>query len=179
MRRRRSRTAASFLSSVLLVVLVGLAVWVIPRLQEDSDATPRSTSDDVGDTVEVIRVVDGDTIRVNIDGQDMPVRYIGIDTPETVDPNRPVGCFGQEASARNRELLEDQQIRLESDISDTDQYGRLLRYVWIGDQMVNEILLREGYAQVTTYPPDVKYVDRFLEAQREARDAERGLWATC
>ncbi len=128
----------------------------------------------------VTRVLDGDTIRVEIEGQEFPVRYIGIDTPETVDPRRPVGCFGQEASDRNRQLVEGQTVGLEKDVSETDSFGRLLRYVWVGDEMVNATLVEEGYALASTYPPDVKYAEQFASLQAEARDDGRGLWgAVC
>src|SRR3990172_3375325 len=121
----------------------------------------------------VISVVDGDTIHVLIDGQRYTVRYIGIDTPETVDPRRPVGCFGAEASAENKRLVEGKTVGLERDVSETDRFGRLLRYVYVGDGMVNETLVRRCYAQASTFPPDVKYQERFLAAQREAREAGR------
>lgn len=128
---------------------------------------------------QVTRVVDGDTIDVDIDGQTYRVRYIGIDTPETVDPRRPVGCFGREASQRNRELVDGKTVELEKDVSETDDFGRLLRYVWLGQEMVNATLVREGYAVSSTYPPDVKYQDLFLSLQREAQQAGRGLWSAC
>ena len=124
-------------------------------------------------SVLVTRVIDGDTIEIET-GQ--RVRLIGIDTPETVHPSQPVGCFGREASQKTTELLHSQLVELEKDISETDRYGRLLRYVWLEGVLINELLVREGYAQVTTYPPDVKYEQRFLEAQRQARDAGAGLW---
>lgn len=128
---------------------------------------------------EVVRVIDGDTIEVKIGRETRRVRYIGIDTPETVDPRRPVGCFGREASQRNRELVDGKTVELEKDISETDDFGRLLRYVWLGDEMVNAALVREGYAVSSTYPPDVKYQDLFLSLQREAQGAGRGLWSAC
>jgi micrococcal nuclease len=137
---------------------------------------PTATPTPSGVTAEVVRVIDGDTIEVAIDGQLYKVRYIGIDTPETVHPSKPVEWMGLEASAKNRELVENKVVQLEKDVSETDQYGRLLRYVWIGDLMVNAELVRLGYAQVSTYPPDVKYQDLFLELQQEAREAGRGLW---
>lgn len=124
----------------------------------------------------VPRVIDGDTIEIE-GGQD--VRYIGIDTPETVHPSKPIECYGQEASARNKELVEGKVVKLEKDVSEADRGGRLLRYVYVDGQMVNELLVREGYAQVSTYPPDVKYADLLLAAQQEARDANRGLWGVC
>lgn len=121
----------------------------------------------------VINVIDGDTIKIE-GGQ--VVRYIGIDAPETVHPSKPVQCYGKEASYKNKELVEGKEVRLEKDVSETDRYGRLLRYVWLGDMLVNEYLVREGYAQSSSYPPDVKYQDRFVEAQRQAREEKRGLW---
>ncbi|MGI8872618.1 MAG: thermonuclease family protein [Candidatus Limnocylindria bacterium] len=129
----------------------------------------------------VVAVVDGDTIRVAIGAQVYRVRYIGIDAPETVDPRRPVGLLGPQASAANRSLVEGQEVVLEKDVSETDRYGRLLRYVWLqkpgGWLLVNLELLRRGLATVTTYPPDVKYVDAlYLPAQRAARSAGVGLW---
>jgi micrococcal nuclease len=129
----------------------------------------------------VTEVIDGDTIRVTFDDETTAtVRYIGIDTPETVHPRRGVDCFGREASARNKELVENKRVHLEKDVSETDRYGRLLRYVYLEDGvMVNGTLVSEGYAQVSTFPPDVKYTDQFLQLQREARDANRGLWGAC
>lgn len=121
----------------------------------------------------VTKVIDGDTIEIE-GGQ--RVRYIGIDTPETVHPSKPVECYGKEASDENKELVLGKEVKLEKDVSETDKYGRLLRYVWLGDMMVNEHLVREGYAQSSTYPPDVKYQDRFIEAQRKARGEKKGLW---
>lgn len=132
----------------------------------------------------VTRVVDGDTIDVQIDGAEYRVRYIGIDTPETVDPRRPVGCLGPEASAFNRQLVEGKTVGLEKDVSETDQFGRLLRYVWLPGEatatgqpeMVNATLVTQGYAQAATYPPDVKHQELFLSLQTEARESARGLW---
>ena len=131
------------------------------------------------ETATVTRVVDGDTIHVSTSLGDFTVRYIGIDTPETVDPSRPSGCFGQESSARNKKMVEGKAVELEKDVSETDEFGRLLRYVWVDRQMVNAILVRDGFAQAATYPPDVKYQARLLELQTEARTARRGLWDIC
>lgn len=121
----------------------------------------------------VARVVDGDTIRLET-GE--VVRYAGIDTPETVHPSKPVQCYGKEASDKNRELVEGKEVKLEKDVSETDKYGRLLRYIWLEDILVNEYLVIEGYAHSSTYPPDVKYQDRFIQAERQARDEKKGLW---
>ncbi|MGE3073719.1 MAG: thermonuclease family protein [Dehalococcoidia bacterium] len=128
----------------------------------------------------VVRVTDGDTIRVDItDGsRNQPVRYIGVDTPETVHPTLGVQPFGPEASARNKELVANKQVCLEKDVSETDRYDRLLRYVWLPDgRMVDEVLVAEGLATVDTFPPDVKYVERFIAAQQTARASRRGMWA--
>jgi micrococcal nuclease len=125
---------------------------------------------------QVVRVVDGDTIEVSIEGQTFTVRYIGIDTPETKHPDKPVEPFGPEAAAKNEELVGGKVVELEKDVSETDRYGRLLRYVYVGDLMVNAELVRLGYAQASTYPPDVKYQDLFLQLQQEAREANRGFW---
>ena len=129
-----------------------------------------------GDLAKVTRVVDGDTIE--IEGGER-VRYIGIDTPETVDPRKPVQCFGVEASNKNKELVEGKEVRLEKDITDRDKYSRLLRYVYVGDNFVNLELVKQGFAYSYSYPPDIKYQDQFLKAQQEAREAKRGLWNAC
>ncbi|MDP2950127.1 MAG: thermonuclease family protein, partial [Chloroflexota bacterium] len=132
-----------------------------------------------GTLAQVVRVVDGDTIEVAIGGEKYRVRYIGIDTPETVDPRKPVQCFGREASQRNRELVEGKTVELEKDVSETDDFGRLLRYVWVEGEMVNAALVRDGFAQAVSYPPDIKYQDLFRQLAREAREAGRGLWSGC
>jgi len=134
----------------------------------------------------VINVVDGDTIDVLIDGRELRVRYIGIDTPETVDPRRPVECFGREASERNRQLVEGRAVGLEPDVSETDQFGRLLRYVWVDPsagsgqaRMVNATLVEEGYATASAFPPDVRYAEEFAALEARARAEGRGLWSAC
>lgn len=136
------------------------------------------------DLVTVTRVVDGDTIEVKAESYSPEraerverVRYVGIDTPETVDPRKPVQCFGQEASNKNKELVLGKKVRLEKDISETDKYGRLLRYVWVENIFVNDYLIRNGFAKLDTFPPDVKYASQFQSAQKEAQDNNRGLWA--
>lgn len=126
----------------------------------------------------VVRVVDGDTIEARIGAKLHKVRYIGINTPETVDPRRPVQCFGKEASDKNKELVSGKIVGLEKDVSETDRYDRLLRYVYADGIMVNAELVRLGYARATSYPPDVKYQDMFRKLEREARNAGRGLWAS-
>jgi endonuclease YncB( thermonuclease family) len=135
--------------------------------------------------VTVTNIVDGDTIDVLIDGQEQRIRIIGVDTPETKDPNQPVMCFGAEATAFTSDMIgrAGHQVYLEKDVSETDRYGRLLRYVWLphddGTRMLNQELVAHGYAQSSTYPPDVKYQHLFVEAQQQARNEGRGLWGSC
>ncbi len=126
--------------------------------------------------VKVTKVIDGDTIELE-NGKHL--RYIGIDTPETVDPRKTVQCFGKEASLMNKGLVEGKTVGLEKDVSETDKYDRLLRYVWLDGLLINEILVKEGYAISSTYPPDVKYQQRFINAERIARDNNFGLWSAC
>jgi micrococcal nuclease len=116
----------------------------------------------------VTRVIDGDTI--TIEGG-VRVRYIGIDAPETVK------FFGNEATEKNRELVGGKRVRLEKDIQDKDEYGRLLRYVWLDDTMVNAELVRLGYAYSYSYPPNVKYQTLLLRLERQARERGLGLWS--
>jgi len=145
----------------------------------DSSVAGNDTIPQSGELVKVVRVVDGDTINVEIDGKVEPVRYIGIDTPETVDPRKPVQCFGVEASKKNKELVEGKMVRLETDITDRDKYNRLLRYVWLGDILINQALVDQGYAKSYSYPPDVKYQDKFVAAEKKAREDKLGLWTAC
>jgi micrococcal nuclease len=124
----------------------------------------------------VVRIVDGDTIHVRIGAQIEKVRYIGVNTPEVHHPTRGEEPGGREASELNRQLVAGKRVRLEFDVQERDRYGRLLAYVWVGDLMVNAELVRRGYAQVMTVPPNVRYQDLFLKLQRDAREAGRGLW---
>lgn len=131
----------------------------------------------------VKRVVDGDTIVLENDER---VRYIGVDTPETKHPDKPVQCFGREASQKNKELVEGKYIYLEKDISEKDKYDRLLRYIYIPNPeskneaiFVNQYLIEKGFGQVITYPPDVKYHNDLLESQKSAQNEKLGLWSKC
>lgn len=147
-----------------------------PELIQEQSQTEASLSGFL-----VTRVIDGDTIE--IEGREK-VRYIGIDTPETVDPRKPVACFGKEASEENKKLVLGKAIILEKDISETDKFGRLLRYVYIKEKdgktiFVNDYLVREGYAKASTFPPDVKFANQFLLAEKEARETKKGLWQKC
>jgi micrococcal nuclease len=123
------------------------------------------------DLAQVVRVIDGDTIEVIVNGSTQRVRYIGMDTPETGDP------YFTEATNANAALVAGKTLTLVKDVSETDQYGRLLRYVFVNDNIfVNYSLVEEGYAQILTYPPDVACSEFFLEAQRSAKNASSGIW---
>lgn len=147
-----------------------------PSLSEKQASAPSAVEQaDRNATATVTRVVDGDTIDISPSVKGLSrVRLIGMDTPEVYFGIQP---YGPKASAFAKERLEGEEVRLELDVQKVDPYGRLLAYVYLPNgEMFNETLLEEGYAQVATFPPNVKYVDRFLEAQREARAANRGLW---
>ncbi len=124
----------------------------------------------------VTKVIDGDTIEVDINGETKRVRYIGIDTPEIGNSGRSDECYANEATKRNQELVSGKLVQLEKDISETDKYGRLLRYVYVDDVLVNLRLVEEGYADVLTYPPDVAKADIFNDAKRVAKESKVGLW---
>jgi endonuclease YncB( thermonuclease family) len=124
----------------------------------------------------VTKIVDGDTIQVSDGNATHTVRYIGIDTPETVAPGKPVQCFGKEASAKNTELVLGKQLRLEKDKSDVDRYGRWLRYAYLDEVFINLELVRDGSAYAYPYPPDTLHKKDFANAQTAAKDENLGLW---
>ena len=124
----------------------------------------------------VVRVVDGDTIHVQLADRVEKVRYIGVDSPEIHHPVKGEEPGGREAATVNRGLVEGRRVRLELDVRTRDRWGRLLAYVWVGDTMINAELIRLGYAHVMTVPPNVRYQELFVKLQREAREAGRGLW---
>lgn len=157
---------------------------IVPQAPEATTSArfaKRATYGIEGERVLVTDVVDGDTIKVE---GNITIRLLGIDTPETKDPRKNVQCFGKEASNKLKELIEEKEVILEKDVSETDKYKRLLRYIYLpleNNQLlfVNDYLIREGFARVLTYPPDVKYTEEFLEAQQEAKEKNKGLWGRC
>lgn len=159
--RRTRRAAALVLIAVSALVLAGAAGLA---------ASPGSMQG------RVVQVVDGDTIHVRLGARVEKVRYIGIDTPEVRHPRRGEEPGGREASAVNRRLVSDRTVRLETDVRERDRHGRLLAYVWVGDTMINAELVRLGYAQVMTVPPNVRHQALFLDLQRRARHEGQGLW---
>jgi micrococcal nuclease len=124
----------------------------------------------------VERIVDGDTLEIQLNGKKEKLRLIGIDTPETKKPGTPVMYYGKEASDYTKKRLEKKTVELEWDVDKEDPYNRLLAYVWIEGEMFNRTLLREGYARIATFPPNVKYVESFKKDQEEARQKGKGLW---
>ena len=134
-----------------------------------------------GRVAHVLRVVDGDTILVRLDGTQERVRYIGMDTPETVKPGAPVACFGKRASAENHRLVDGRDVRLVADREARDRYGRMLAYVYRASDglLVNAELLRGGYARPLSITPNVRFAARFADLARAARTSGRGLWSAC
>lgn len=140
------------------------------------------TATDASATPSVKRVIDGDTVVIRINGVDERVRLIGVDTPETKDPRKPVQCFGEEASAFTKSLLpEGTPLRLERDVEERDRFGRLLAYVYRldDDLFVNRELVARGYAMPLTIAPNVTHADEFVALAAAARDAGLGLWGAC
>ena len=180
------------LGLLCLLALVACNSHVV-MLGEQAPAT-RQDEPPGSESAVVTRVVDGDTIEVRIESitpgpaagearvdTEYDVRLIGIDTPESVRPGTPVECFGKEASSAATVLLEGQRVTLVKDVEETDRFDRLLRYVYLGEEMANARLVVNGYASAFTYPPNVRHADLFVQLEREARENDRGLWApeTC
>ena len=127
----------------------------------------------------MVRVVDGDTIVASVDGEDEYVRYIGVDTPETVKPDTPVQCFGPNASNENHRLVEDRTVRLVFDREARDDYGRLLAYVYAGGRFVNAELVRGGYARTLEISPNTSHAAELRRLASRAGRAGKGLWGAC
>jgi micrococcal nuclease len=168
--RRVLRRSAPF---VLLVVLAAALGW--SRVDGGGGGPGGEVS------ARVVRVVDGDTILVSIDGREERVRYIGIDTPESVKPGTPVQCYAKKASKANARLVAGREVRLVSDAEARDRYGRRLAYVYrSGDGLlVNVALARDGYARPLTIAPNVAHAGEIASAVAAARRAGRGLWSAC
>ncbi|WP_157603227.1 thermonuclease family protein [Rathayibacter sp. Leaf299] len=182
----RERPAAAIWAVVIIVAAIVISIlanWRTPATDALPDGVP-----DTAQAAVVDRVVDGDTVRVLTDaGEELTVRLIGVDTPETVDPGEPVQCYGPEASAFTAQTLpEDSNVFLERDPSqgDVDRYGRTLAYLWHvdtldGAQLLNYELVAGGYAREYTYDTDYRYQRQLRTAQDTARSARAGLWGVC
>jgi micrococcal nuclease len=158
--------------SALLLVLAAL-VLLRPWEGLWRDEPPASAMADV------MRAVDGDTIEVRLDGRAEDVRYIGVDTPETVKPDTPVQCFGPQASHFNHGLVEHRRVRLVFGVERRDVYGRLLAYVYLDGRFVNAELIRRGLARTLTIPPNDRFAGRLKRLEMAAARAGRGLWGAC
>lgn len=175
--RIRASLATVVTIAVLVFAVLQQGVGAIRSAQVSEPAPADAVPVAPDGAILVAEVVDGDTI-ILATGE--TVRYIGIDTPETVDPRRGVQCFGPEASKANKALVAGEYVRLVADVEDRDKYGRLLRYVYLTDgTFVNLALAVQGYAPAYTYPPNVAYTEEFRAAARDARNAKRGLWSKC
>ncbi len=159
------------LGSVLLL-LIAAAVLLRPW-QPGVERGP------AGAHAHVTRAVDGDTIEARIDGRLEDVRYIGVDTPETVKPGTPVQCFGHRASAFDRRLVEGRRLRLVFGVERRDVYGRLLAYAYIGHRFVNAELVRRGLARTLAIPPNTLHSALFRRLELRAARTGRGLWGAC
>lgn len=151
-----------------------IGIWLVFHSSQISLITPNSAIPTTPNFsyAKVTRVIDGDTIVIDT-GQH--VRYIGMDTPEMETSE----CFATEASEINKNLVLGKMVRLEKDISETDKYGRLLRYVYVGDTLIDNYLVKNGNAKAMTVPPDVKYKDQFDQSEKYARQNNLGLWSKC
>jgi micrococcal nuclease len=166
---------------LLLIIIITSAVYNKFFANSFDDEYANTPSD----LYKVVKVVDGDTIKVNIKGQIETVRLIGLDTPEIVDPRKTVQCFALEASNKAKEMLSDKNVKLETDSTqgELDKYGRLLRYVFLEDgTLYNKFMIAEGYAHEYTYQSNpYKYQAEFIAAEVSARENQKGLWSatTC
>lgn len=171
---------------IALGILIGVFLagrGAAPLFRSSSVASPAPvalTHASTADTYPVIKVVDGDTLAVEMNRTSVTLRLIGLDTPETVDPRKPVQCFGKEASSKAKELLTGKIVRLEMDPSQgtLDKYGRTLAYVFLPDgALFNQYMIAEGYGHEYTYNLPYKYQSEFKAAEKQAREEKKGLWA--
>ncbi len=159
----------------LALIVIGLTIS--PKLDVQAPALAQ-------DIYEIKQVIDGDTIEITRYGKPEQVRLIGLDTPETLDPRKPVQCYGNEASDNSKKLLSGQNVRIEFDqqVGERDRYGRLLAYIWLNDGLINLELIKGGYAHEYTYrSQSYKYQNQFKEAESLAKQAQVGFWSplTC
>lgn len=165
-------------AGVLVLVVVLAAGWFLTRDENDPGSSVPAAGDSVAAKVD--RVVDGDTAKVFYEGRSEYVRYIGIDTPESVKNNERPQCFGPEAKNFNEELLgRNSKVKLVFDREQRDHYGRLLAYVYSGSTLLQEELLRRGYATTLEVSPNTSRAGQFARLEDEARREGRGLWSAC
>jgi micrococcal nuclease len=170
---------SSISSAALWAALAATACLAVACSTGSDRDAERNGSTEGRVTTSVIEVVDGDTIRVDLSGAETPVRLIGIDAPETDGPFTERECYGDESTSFARDTLHQREVELTFDVERTDRFDRTLAYVWVDGSLFNEVIVREGYAMAATFPPNVRYVDRLVAAEREARNDRRGLWGRC
>ncbi len=169
----RMSPAEAVMTAVLFLAIIG--VWIYPfGGNEITDSLPYDGP------YEVVKIVDGDTVKLLMDGEVTTVRLIGIDTPESVHPTKEKNVpEGKLASEHTRELLENNEVYVEYDREPTDRYGRTLAYLYLDENtMVNALILSDGYAQVMMIAPNNKYAEYFQELEDEAKSRNAGLWST-
>lgn len=173
------RSAAAWVAA--FAALIVLAYDLIDTHTRDQPATQRPAGAQTSPrTVKVLRAVDGDTILVRAtNGNTERVRYIGVDTPESVKPDTPVECFGHEASEYNRSLVQGRSVRLVSDREAQDKYGRTLAFVYVGGTLVNAELIKHGYARTLEIEPNTSKARYFASLERVAIRTNQGLWKAC
>jgi len=164
----------------LISVIIALLAFLFIKITSPKPVIKTAINNN---TYIVKRVIDGDTIELT---NKQIVRYIGVDTPELHHPKKPVQCFASAAAEFNRKLVEGKTVELEKDVSETDKYKRLLRYVYVVNEsspsakiFVNKKLVEEGYASTATFPPDVRFAELFRTTQQEAMNNNKGLWKSC
>lgn len=179
--KRNSRLAISFLIALTTLFFGDRMVTKPPQVSQNK-ASQAHQIPHLGEglSYSVVRVIDGDTVIVDVNGQPETLRLIGLDTPETVDPRKPVQCFGVEASNKAKSALSEQKVRIETDPTQGtyDKYGRLLAYIFLPDGMLfNKMMIEEGYGHEYTYHLSYKYQKEFKAAEKQARELKKGLWA--
>lgn len=159
--------------------LISICLSIIALLG-GAPSTPLSTQTTIETerTVQVVDVIDGDTIDVLQDGHKARIRYIGMDTPEPYRDGKPA-CYSHEATLANKKMVEGKQIQLIADKEDKDKYGRLLRYIYVGDTFVNAVLVQEGFARTLTIEPNTAHKKEFAQFQVKAKEEEKGMWGAC
>lgn len=174
--RPASITQIFLLSFFVTTYLLLLSFYLDRRDEKPQTTTEIAITKSVESTEKVSRVIDGDTFEIE---GGIKVRLIGVNTPEIKNKNKGIDCFATEAKKKMEQKLSNQKVVLVKDISETDKYGRLLRYVYLNGEMINDSLVREGYAKVSTFPPDVSFAETFLKSEATARESNLGLWQAC
>lgn len=182
-KKTKNKIAGMVISVFILGILILLDNFGYINLETyiENENTKSVTEQDniqnIDNLYKVVRVVDGDTIVIDYNGTGEKVRLIGIDTPESVHPDADKNTkWGNTASDYTKYMLSGKYVGVEFDVEQTDKYGRLLAYVYLDGKMYNKTLLENGFAKVSTYPPNVKYVDEFVQLQKQARENKIGIW---